>query len=317
MHIFHNPFKRFNWKKLGLFALVSLFIQVSATLYAQETPEPEAAFAAGDVRVDEFGIEQVYVPAGCFMMGSTEEDIENALLITPIYPPRFANPQIPYEMPQHEVCLTSGYWIDRYEVTNADYAAFIEAGGYAEPEYWSEEGWTWRRLVNRNQPANCPHADLADHPRACVTWYEAQAYANWRGASLPTEAQWEFAARGEENFIFPWGNEWDSTLANLVGARGTVPVGGYPEGASWVGALDMSGNVMEWTADWASETYYAESERDDPQGAETGRTKVQRGGWWGAQPFVGRTTFRLTVDPPNYQDHHIGIRLVSLETTAP
>ncbi len=151
----------------------------------------------------------------------------------------------------------------------------------------------------------------ADHPRVCVTWYEAEAYAAWRGGQLPTEAQWEFAARGSESRVYPWGDEWDASKANVVDSSGLTAVGAYPEGVSWVGAYDMAGNAMEWVQDWLSSTYYAKSPKDDPTGAASGSKKVEKGGWWGSNPYVARSAYKHFEDPPTYQDHHIGFRVVT------
>src|SRR5690606_34310947 len=114
-----------------------------------------------------------------------------------------------------------------------------------------------------------------DHPKVCITWYEAEAYASWRGGRLPTEAEWEFAARGADSLIYPWGNEWDTTLANVEESEGLMPVGSYPDGVSWVGAQDMAGNAMEWVADWLGSSYRGLLDQtENPTGPETGRIKV-------------------------------------------
>jgi formylglycine-generating enzyme required for sulfatase activity len=287
---------------------VLLMLCFAAAIHAQTEPEATAEPQAGAERVDASGVEQVYVPAGCFLMGSTEDHVND---IRSQSPPPWVIRELPSELPQHEVCLTSGYWIDKYEVTNASFQNFVDDGGYTTQEYWSEDGWEWLSDQNIDDlPDSCVDV-VDDHPRVCVTWYEAEAYANWRGGSLPTDAQWEYAARGPEALLYPWGNEWDEILANVVDSEELTPVGSYPDGVSWVGAFDMSGNAMEWVQDWLDADYYEESPREDPTGPETGRVKSERGGWWGSNPFVARTTYRHYEDPPTYQDHHIGFRVVS------
>lgn len=284
--------------------LLVLCIVMVGVAAAQESSEPQA----GDTRVDAHGIEQVYVPAGCFMMGITADQ---AAEITAQNPPSWVRAELPMEQPQHEVCLSTGYWIDKYEVTIGAFQAFVDDGGYTNLDNWSEAGRRWlERQDVSTLPLACEGDDDPQNPRTCITWYEAEAYAIWRGGVLPTEAQWEFAARGPENRIYPWGDEWDTTLANVENSTGVVPVGSYPGGVSWVGAHDMAGNAMEWVADWWTPNYRA-AQRDDPTGPANGRIKPERGGWWGSNPFVARTTFRYYEDPPTYQDHHIGVRIVS------
>lgn len=266
---------------------------------------------AGETRVDEFGIEQVWVPAGCFMRGTTEEAAEA------IERPFWAAREFRSERPAHEVCLSQGYWVDKTEVTNAAFDAFVEAGGYENEALWSTEGWAWRThpLTETPLPLACDGEQTPEQPRTCITWYEAEAYATWRGGRLPTEAEWEYAARGPESLTYPWGNEFDETLLNMVGATHSVAVGSYPDGASWVGALDMAGNAMEWVQDWLDFKYYDLMERDDPQGPENGDIKIEKGGWWGADPFTARSAYRHFEDPPHYEDHHIGFRIVSVDST--
>jgi formylglycine-generating enzyme required for sulfatase activity len=260
--------------------------------------------ATGEVRVDQRGIEQVWVPAGSFLMGT--EDVSG------LEPPSWAQVELISEQPQHEVHLSSGYWIDKHEVTNAAFQAFVDDGGYLKQEYWSEEGWQWVSRQSLDKlPLQCVEEDAPNLPRVCVTWYEAEAYAHWRGGRLPTEAEWEYAARGPESLIYPWGNTFDSAKANVVDSTGLTPVGSYPEGASWVGAYDMAGNAMEWVQDWWDLHYYKLNVQDDPTGPETGYVKVEKGGWWGSNPYVARCAYRHFEDPPTYQDHHIGFRVVS------
>ncbi len=294
--------------KFFFLIMASFFLYLQSPEATPEMTEREA----GETRTDEHGIEQVWVPAGCFQMGSSREQIQAILQESP---PAWMRNAFPNEQPQHEVCITQGFWIDQTEVTNVAYQAFIDAGGYTTQEFWSEKGWEWLSGKDVSSlPAACETALQEDHPRVCVTWYEAEAYAAWRGGSLPTEAQWEYAARGPESLIYPWGNEWDATKANVVDSTDLTPVSAYPEGASWVGALDMAGNAMEWVQDWLDGDYYDDSPKDDPPGPETGRQKVEKGGWWGSNPFVARSAYRHFEDPPTYQDHHIGFRVVTKES---
>jgi formylglycine-generating enzyme required for sulfatase activity len=258
----------------------------------------------GETRLDPHGIEQVWVPAGIFLMGT--EDISN------LNPPAWAEHELPSEQPQHEVRLSRGFWIDKYEVTNAAFQAFVEGGGYQKKEFWSENGWGWLSHQDPNKlPIDCITDAQPDEPRVCVTWYEAEAYARWRSGRLPTEAEWEYAARGPESLIYPWGNIFDNSKANVVNSSGPAPVGSFPAGASWVGAQDMAGNAMEWVKDWLDFNYYKQKVKNDPQGPETGTRKIEKGGWWGSNPFVARGAYHHFEDPPTYQDHHIGFRIVT------
>jgi formylglycine-generating enzyme required for sulfatase activity len=268
------------------------------------TPSPTPLHRPGDLRRDQDGIQQVWVPAGSFLMGTASAD---GLTVPP-----WAKNELASEMPQHQVQLTHGFWLDRFEVTNGAFQAFVDAGGYTQRRYWSDAGWDWLTHQIAHPPRTCDQSG-AEFPRACVTWHEAQAYATWRGGRLPTEAEWEFAARGPQSLIYPWGNTWEPALANVVDSQGSQPVGSYPGGASWVGALDMSGNLMEWVQDWLDSHYYEASPAQDPPGPDHGFRKVEKGGWWGSVPFTARAAYRHFEDPPEYQDHHIGFRVLTPE----
>jgi formylglycine-generating enzyme required for sulfatase activity len=222
------------------------------------------------------GVEMVYVPAGCFMMGT--EDGSKDL------------------RPVHEVCQDA-FWMSRTEVTNGQYKACVDAGACSPP----------RDRTYYDDPA------YADHPAVNVGWSQASAYAAWIGGRLPTEAQWEYAARGPEGWMYPWGNN-DPTcdLANIwIGASSCVgstsPVGSYPDGASWVGALDMAGNVFEWTADWYG-SYSAEAQAN-PTGPDSGDTRVLRGGAWINDQVYARAVYRGSLLPSN-RASYIGLRVV-------
>ncbi len=294
--------------------LIALVILLTACTTAQpvptptDIPTPTATLlpTAGQTRLDQKGIEQVWVPAGSFQMGTDDASIA---ALKALNPPGFVLSEFASEQPQHEVQITTGYWIDKYEVTNKAFQAFVKDGGYRNQAWWSEAGWQWLSSQYVDQLPRYCLGNLPDNPVACVTWYEAEAYARWRGGRLPTEAEWEYAARGSPSLIYPWGNEFDNSRCNVVDSKGPQPVGSYPNGASWVGTLDMAGNVMEWVQDWLGP--YPAGVAKDPTGPAAGSVKVEKGGWWGSTLFVARAAYRHFEDPPEYGDMHIGFRIVS------
>ncbi|MCD6125162.1 SUMF1/EgtB/PvdO family nonheme iron enzyme [bacterium] len=250
------------------------------------------------------------------------------------------------EFPVHIVHL-SEYYIYKYEVTCAQYAEFIASGGYDDPEWWDPVSWKWKESEHINAPLNWGNPDyhlgeeFPNYPVTGISWYEAMAYARFVGKSLPTEAEWEFAARGNEGedinsdgipdgFKFPWGNEFyrgDSTFCNYKsgadggmdsyddGYRLTAPVGSYPHGASPFGVMDMAGNVAEWCYDWFDINYYSFSPYENPTGPETGTEKVVRGGSYITTSSIDlpgynlRTTSRAKKSPETRRNF-IGFRLV-------
>ncbi len=235
------------------------------------------------------GMEMVYVPAGEFIMGSPEGEDD--------------------EHPQHTVYVDA-FWIDRTEVSNAQYRKCVEESACLEPKYWDDGRF------------NAP-----EQPVVGVSWYDAQRYCQWAGARLPTEAEWEKAARGTEGQVYPWGDEFDCTRGNfddeteyddyvVPGNEGcdgyvtTAPVGSYPAGASPYGALDMAGNVWEWAADWYDSDYYARSPSRNPQGPDSGYFKVLRGGSWSVDPYRARSASRDWLHPVlrlNYRGFRCGM----------
>jgi formylglycine-generating enzyme required for sulfatase activity len=292
----------------GIAATAAPSVVVSSAPTLAPTPVPSDGQTAGETRTDASGVEQVWVPAGSFQMGTDDAAIA---ALTKAAPPAWVTTEFPSEQPAHKVTLTAGYWIDKYEVTNEAFARFVDAGGYGNKAYWSDAGWDWLGGEDASRlPLGCG-ADVPKHPRMCVNWYEAEAYANWRGGRLPTEAEWEYAARGPASAVYPWGDDFTNDRANVVDSLGPKPVGSYPTGVSWVGAHDMAGNAMEWVADWLGVSYYGSSPEKDPAGPTTGSKKVEKGGWWGSNPFVARSAYRHYEDAPWYGDKHIGLRIAS------
>ena len=236
-----------------------------------------------------------------------KEGSDPALAIGVCSPSSFTN-----EQPAHPVTL-DGFWIDKYEVTNAQYRACVEDGACAQPV----EAGSFTRIHYYDDPT------YDSYPVVHVNWHMAAAYCTWTGAALPTEAQWEYSARGPEGLVFPWGNTFEQDKANYCdmhcegvsddtyddGYPDTAPVGSYPIGASWVGALDLAGNVREWVADWYA--YYPMDEAlVNPTGPESGKSKIPRGGSWYDKPDDLRSTNRGE-NTPDYTRHKVGFRCAS------
>jgi formylglycine-generating enzyme required for sulfatase activity len=200
--------------------------------------------------------EMVLIPAGKFMMGSTEGGAD--------------------EQPVHEVQIKS-FYIDMHEVTSAEYKKFADATGHPLPPFWY------------------PELDKPDEPVVGVSWHDARDYAAWAGKRLPTEAEWEYAARGgKAGSRYPWGDAIDRDAANFS-SFGIVPVKSFP--ANGYGLYDMIGNVWEWCADWYSSDYYATSSRKNPQGPPQDTFKVLRGGAWYCGPDEVRPANRFYAAP--------------------
>jgi formylglycine-generating enzyme len=247
----------------------------------------------GDVCINpKDGSEMVWVPAGSFLMGASAEEIA----AIPTEPPDFTAASFGDEKPQHEVRL-SGYWMYKYEVTVEQYSRFCEETGRDMP---TPPEWGWK----------------SSHPIVNVTWSDASAYAEWAGASLPTEAQWEKAARGTDGRAYPWGDNWDiSRCANSVAKRlnSTEPVGSFPSGASPYGCMDMAGNAAEWCRDSYRSQYYSKTPPGgwvDPQGPEKGNAWVVRGGSYNGNYYGYRCASRDAGYPGNlWVNHGLGFRL--------
>lgn len=191
------------------------------------------------------------------------------------------------------------YWIDKYPVTNEKYRAFMSAGGYEKQQYWSFEGWKWKTENNVAAPEfwNDIKWNKADHPVVGVSYYEAEAFAKWAGKHLPTEQEWEKAARGEDGRQYPWGEEFDKSRCNSdeSGIGHTTSVTQYPNGVSPYGCHDMAGNVWEWCAGWYDN--------------QKSGGRVLRGGSWLDSPGRVRVSERF-YNLEDFRDFFIGFRLV-------
>ncbi len=259
---------------------------------ANPTDVPPASMSTlgiGSTMQGQDGMTLLYVPEGEFLRGSKDNDPDG----------------LDNEKPQRSIFLDA-FWIDQTEVTNEMFARFVDDTGHqtkAEEAGWgyafTEETWEvtdgaeWRHP----QGPNSSIEGLEQHPVVQVSWNDAKTYCEWTGRRLPTEAEWEKAARGTDSRSYSWGNEEPaSNLVNFCdkncsnpnskidslddGYEFTAPVGTYPDGASPYGALDMTGNVWEWNADWYAESYYKDAPEQNPQGPDTGEQRVLRGGSW-------------------------------------
>ncbi len=221
------------------------------------------------------GVPMVLVPVGEFTMGSDKGDDD--------------------EQPIHRVFLDS-YYIDKFEVTNGRFAKFVEA-------IQSEPPWGFD---DKETPLLHP-----DQPVRWVNWMDATGYCLWAGKRLPTEAEWEKAARGTDGRVYPWGND-PPTPAHAVfglkeGADTVSAIGNRDKGKSPYGVHDLAGNLYEWTSDWYDEQFYSKNPAINPRGPAEGTAKVQRGGSYVNTPYRLRSSFRTKGDPTEH-DPNVGFR---------
>ncbi|MFC1879496.1 bifunctional serine/threonine-protein kinase/formylglycine-generating enzyme family protein [Chloroflexota bacterium] len=257
--------------------IASATLPPESTATSEPTDMPESSATPGTLFVDQAGVSMLLVSSGAFEMGSVAG--------------------APDEMPVHRVTLDD-FYIDKYEVTNALYADCVAANACDSPLDLSS--------ATRTDYYNAP--EFADYPVVYVSWTMAVAYCEWRDARLPTEAEWEKAARGEGSRTFPWGDDVAAGLANSCQEGSeclgdTTAVGSYADGASPYGLLDLAGNVWEWVMDWYSDGYYAESPALNPLGPGGGDLRVLRGGAFNGGLLQQRATTRgrnLPIQGYNY-----------------
>lgn len=208
----------------------------------------------------------------------------------------------PAERPIHKV-FVDAFYLGVHPVTNEQYTRFVMETGHRTP-YLDD-----RRMQreNWNPETRTPAPERAKHPVVLVNWCDAQAYCEWAGGRLPTEAEWEKAARGGlEGKLYPWGDDIGPTLANYDNRDGSTPVCSYP--ANGYGLYDMAGNVWEWVADWYDPRYYLRSPLTNPSGPDSGATKILRGGAWLLFPEFCRVAYRFR-NSPDFCFNLIGFRL--------
>ncbi|RCV64810.1 Formylglycine-generating enzyme [Methanophagales archaeon] len=254
----------------------------------------------GDLRIKVDNLDMVLVKEGKFMRGSSEDDAFSR------------------EKPQREIYLDD-FMIGKYPVTNEEFKEFVDDGGYKRKEFWTLEGWQWREENEIYEPEYLHDRkwNAKNFPVVGISWFEAEAYANWLSKRtghryrLPTEAEWEKAARGTNGFKYPWGEHFDNNLCNSFesGLFRTSPVGIFPKDKSPYGCFDMAGNVWEWCSDWYGADYYVNSSDRNPKGPSDGANRVVRGGSWYARAGGCRSAYRSYGDPRDRADN-LGFRFL-------
>lgn len=277
-----------------------------------DAPKP----AAGD---------QAQVPGGAFLRGSTAADLEAGVELcrkTYSRPNECTVSWFQAEAPQRSIHVDA-FSIDVHEVTNAQYTACVTKGACRAINYglctmMDPATKSWRRGAQGHAEAKNP-----SHPAVCVTWSDANDFCRWAGGRLPSEAEWEKAARGTDGRTFPWGNDWrdsgfnwgdlaaSGVFGTVDGAAGSSLPGAYPGSKSPYGVHDMAGNVWEWTADWYAADFYAHGADRNPinQNNIAGKGRTVRGGSWSFAGNGARTTYRYYEDPDT-RDDAIGFRCV-------
>lgn len=239
------------------YTAIDIRYKTEATGAKQETRDKIQEVTSKKSEVKNTPKDMVLIPAGEFTMGS--------------------NDWWPKSGPEHKRNLDA-FHIDKYEVTNRKYKAFVDATGYNPPDNWENN--------------KIPNGKV-NHPVVYVSWFDADAYCRWEGKRLPTEAEWEKAARGADKRTFPWGDKFSRDRANTpqYGKEDTMPVGSFENGKSPYGVYDMAGNVWEWTADWFK-PYPMNTHPDENYGE---KYRVVRGGSW-----YDCTYYRCGISAPSY-----------------
>lgn len=252
-----------NKKMFKYFILITLILVTSCNKTNQKALDEIKKVQKKEIVSDVDGMILVNIPSGTFIMGSFSKDAYYD------------------EIPEHEVYLDE-YWIDKFEVTNNHYSICLESGYCSLP----------------NTIDHYLDPDNYNHPVKGIAWGQAKDYCTWAGRDLPTEAQWEKAARGTDGRVYPWGNdEPNLELANYLSVIfTTTEVGSYPKGQSPYGVMDMAGNLWEWVNDWHDKNYYITIKNfsRNPRGPDVGEAHVFRGGAYDSSPVVLRSSTRMS-----------------------
>ena len=323
---------------VGLVILAVPFLIADLTVAKDETSKADVKEMPKEI-IGKDGTKMVLIPAGEFLMGTDKSEIPKLVQLAKQWYPGAGASLFEDETPRHTVYVDA-FYMDAYEVTNAQYKKFVQATGHKEPEgfKFTPKPNNMVEFTSGFKPWTDPDYNKDNQPVVCVRLEDAKAYAEWAGKRLPTEAEWEKAGRGglaEKRYV--WGDDWPSpkNSGNFIdetfkkafpyweivdgyddGYAYTAPVGSYkPNG---YGLYDMAGNVWEWCADWYSDKYYANSSKQNPKGPDSGSTHVLRGGSWYVSFFDGfyfnlsdlRVADRSYGGDPMYVSSTVGFRCV-------
>ncbi len=314
---------------------MKIYSTIILIVFLQQCQKPN--YDLGDTELRKLdSMEMVFVPAGTFMMGSSDKQIDKAMddCIKLYHGENDCKRQIysNQEQPQHEVYVDA-FWMDKAEVTNAQFCKFLNANGNQKTNgiRWFEPGAGHRGVIygyiEELDGVFKLKDGYEDYPVIEVSWYGAKAYCDWVGGRLPTEAEWEYAAKGTLNSVYPWGNEFNGNIVNYRdstfnfdnlgkdtsftdGYPQWASVGSYPKGASWCGVLDMVGNVHEWVSDWYASNFYSISPKLNPKGPKNGTIKIAKGGSWYDPSWHVRCSYRKGLTPSSARMHWVGFRCI-------
>ncbi len=306
---------------IALIVLCTTALACSKSVPKDATPSADSAKTGTVRQLGKDGAPMAFVPAGEFVRGSTNEQARRALDMCERFTPGVCGPDwFATEQPQRNIYLDA-YWIDTHEVSNAQYDACVQTGACppidrANCEVWVPKDEEWRRL---SPTVIRTSFGAPEQPVICTTWRDADTFCRWAGKRLPSEAEWEKAARGTGPDTFPWGETMpDCRRAHMdsqndggegCGTRVTGYVGVRAESASPFGAQDMSGNVAEWTLAYADRGYYNNSPARNPINSTPSERRMLRGGAWNNPPTLLRVANRSAF-PPDFRTVYNGFRCV-------
>lgn len=311
-----KSFSKINYRWLGIAGIILLFIVLgglglnslfnkppiatATPTYPQDTDTPVPPAPTNEPFTPTLNLTQPPSPTPTTVLGigSTSRSLKDGMVLVYIPAGEFMMGNLKWGQVVHNIFLNA-YWIDQTEITNVMYSKCVEANVCDPPG----------KKRSQSRPSYFDSPEFANYPVVYVSWDDAMAYCSWMGRTLPTEAQWEKAARGQDERTYPWGENINCNKANYDSScvGDTTEVGSYLSDKSPYGVYDLAGNVTEWVSDWYDEVYYSNSPSENPLGPENGQKKVERGGSWSSSIYAASSYFRFGTDP-NDKENYLGFR---------